>query len=92
MYTLDAKAGRGAIFLPYKDSHGYPRIIESIDTDANTITFKGTVPSNYEPYMTTYGFAIYLGLAVNMQVQHPDADSNRPVTCLSIPPFLKNAS
>jgi hypothetical protein len=84
--TLEAKGfnpgnspGRGAIFLPYYKSHYNGRQIEAIDTTANTITFKGTVPSNYETYMTTYGFAIYLGMAVNTAINYPSADPARPV-------------
>jgi hypothetical protein len=84
--TLEAKGfnpgnspGRGAMFLPYYKSHYNSRMIESIDRDANTITFKGTVPSSYETYMTTYGFAIYLGMKINTVIGYPTADPARPV-------------
>jgi hypothetical protein len=69
--------GRGALMLPFYRSHYEGRMIVAIDNAANTITFKGTVDPNYEIYMQTYGFGVYLGQAMNMTVDYDkDGDGN----------------
>jgi hypothetical protein len=76
-YEAVESTGRGALMLPWHRSHYEGRMIVDIDTAANTITFKGLVTPNYEVYMQTYGFAIYLGMAINNTVDFDkDGDGN----------------